>query len=462
MPAVILATPLAATIRRIMRPAPDTVRACHRTWATRLARMRWALLASVALATAVGVAVATGAPARGFYSTPFEKQPAIGTLADLGRLLFMDPSLSASGVTSCSSCHDPTRAFGPPDGASVQRAGVTRVVAGVRAVPSLTYTQTVPAFTEHFFEDDGDDSEDQGPAGGRTWDGRAATVHDQARLPLQSPLEMANGTDAEVVSRVGSAAYAGQFRAAFGDRFFETPATAINGILLALEVFEQSPAEFYPYSSKYDAWLHGSASLSAEEERGRKIFNDPMRGNCDRCHPSGVRFGALPQFTDYGYVALGLPRNAAIPANADPGYFDLGLCGPLRQDLAAHAAYCGLFRTPSLRNVALRRVFYHNGLVTSLRDAVRFYAERDTHPERWYPRAANGAILKFNDLPASDHRNVEMDVPFGQTAATAGSLSETDIDDLVSFLGTLTDGFRTPEAAASPPSPAASGSPARP
>ncbi|HVO46540.1 MAG TPA: hypothetical protein VMT29_09410 [Steroidobacteraceae bacterium] len=61
----------------------------------------------------------------------------------------------------------------------------------IDAVPSLRYTQNVPVFTEHFFEDDGNDSEDQGPAGGRTWDGRAQSAHDQARLPLFSTLEMA-------------------------------------------------------------------------------------------------------------------------------------------------------------------------------------------------------------------------------------------------------------------------------
>lgn len=446
-----------------MRLAPNTVRAGRETRTTGTPVARWALLLVAAMTVTIATAVClAAAPAPSFYATRFEKRPSIGTLAHLGRLLFTDPSLSASGATACSSCHDPARAFGPPDGSAVQRAGPTRTVPGVRAVPSLTYTQTVPAFTEHFFEDDGDDSEDQGPAGGRTWDGRAATVHDQARLPLLSPLEMANASDADVARRVGAAGYADQFRAAFGDHFFDDSAISINGILLALEVFEQSPAEFYPYSSKYDAWLRGTAPLSAEEERGRMIFNDPMHGNCEHCHPSGMRFGALPQFTDYGYVALGLPRNPAIPANADSSYFDLGLCGPFRKDLAAHAAYCGLFRTPSLRNVALRRVFYHNGLVTSLRDAIRFYAERDAHPERWYPRAADGSITKFDDLPAGYHANVEMDVPFGQPAGTEGSLSEADIDDLVAFLGTLTDGFGTTEAAPSPVSRRESATPARP
>ncbi len=408
--------------------------------------------AACALAAAFGgsalpVTAAAETKEPGFYATPFERRPPLATLALLGRLVFMDPALSASGATSCSSCHDPARAFGPPNAEAVQRAGADRASSGVRAAPSLTYTQSVPAFTEHFFDDDGNDSEDQGPAGGRTWDGRAPTVHDQARLPFLSPLEMANVSDAELVRRAAAAPYAGEFRTAFGAHFFEDSAIAMNGILLALEVFEQTPAEFYPYSSKYDAWLRGEVALSTEEERGRAVFIDPARGNCEHCHPSGMRSGMFPQFTDYGYVALGLPRNRAIPANAAAGYFDLGLCGPLRTDLAAHAAYCGRFRTPSLRNVALRRAFYHNGVAATLKDAVRFYAERDTQPGKWYPRAANGTVDKFDDLPAKYRRNVEADVPFGQADGGTPSLTERDVDDLVAFLNTLTDGFSGGKAA---------------
>src|SRR5882724_11659503 len=305
-----------------MRLASDTVRSGRRARTVRAARRRAALAPAVAILAVFTGLAATPPSAPGFYATRFERHPPVATLAQLGRRLFMDPSLSASGASACSSCHDAARAFGPPDSDAVRLAGASRMVPGVRAVPSLTYTQTIPAFTEHFFDDDGNDSEDQGPAGGRTWDGRAATVHDQARLPLLSPLEMANGSDAEVVGRVRVATYADDFRAAFGQHFFDDPAAAFNGILLALEVFEQSPAEFYPYSSKYDAWLRGAASLSAAEERGRRAFTDPLRGNCEHCHPSGIRAGALPQFTDYGYVALGLPRNPAIPANADARYFD--------------------------------------------------------------------------------------------------------------------------------------------
>src|SRR5450631_2335222 len=155
---------------------------------------------------------------------------------------------------------------------------------------------------------------------------------------------------------------AARFRAVFGEAVFDNKAAAFKGVLMALETFQQSPEDFYPYSSKYDAWLRHEASLSDSELRGLAAFNDPARGNCARCHPSEIRKGAFPQFTDFGYAAIGAPRNAAISANADSGYFDLGLCGPLRSDLTDKKEYCGLFRTPSLRNVAIRRVFLHNGV----------------------------------------------------------------------------------------------------
>ena len=80
-----------------------------------------------------------------------------------------------------------------------------------------------------------------------------------------------------------------------------------------------------------------------------------------------------------------MPRNREIPANADPHYFDLGVCGPLRTDLAGHGEYCGRFLTPTLRNVALRQTFFHNGAVHTLREAIEFYVERDTDPGQMVP-----------------------------------------------------------------------------
>jgi cytochrome c peroxidase len=394
-------------------------------------------------AAAAAAAADGGANPQPFYANTFEKIPSAAALTALGRKLFFDPALSASGKISCATCHDPQHDFGPPNDLAVQRGGGDGRSFGVRAVPSLKYTQNVPPFAEHFVDDEEDDSVDQGPAGGRMWDGRAQSFHDQARLPLFSPFEMAN-RDAQAVMVKVQAGHAAQFRRVFGARIFEDGAPAFKGVLLALEAFQQSPAEFYPYSSKYDAYLRHRASLSAQELRGLAAFNDPEKGNCARCHPSAMHKGAAPQFTDFGFAAIGAPRNAGIAANAEREYFDLGLCGPLRTDLTDRHEYCGLFRTPSLRNVARRRVFLHNGVFHSLDEVVRFYAERDTQPQKWYPILSNGGVLKFDDLPAVYAANVDMQVPFDRHAGEVPALTEQDIADIVMFLQALSDGFKSP------------------
>jgi cytochrome c peroxidase len=378
-----------------------------------------------------------------FYSRSFDPMPQASALAALGAQLFSDPALSASGKIACASCHDPKHDFGPANAQAVQRGGADGRSFGVRAVPSLKYTQNTPPFTEHFVDDDGDDSVDQGPAGGRTWDGRAQSFHDQARLPLFSSFEMAN-TDADAVVAKVRTGHAAQFRAVFGDKVFDDAALAFKGVLMALETYQQSPKEFYPYSSKYDAYLKHDAALSAQELRGLAAFNDPEKGNCARCHPSAKIKGAFPQFTDFGFAAIGAPRNAAIPANADRRYFDLGLCGPLRTDLQDRLEFCGLFRTPSLRNVARRPVFLHNGVFHSLSEVVRFYAERDTKPQQWYPRRTDGRILKFDDLPAAYAANLDTQAPFDRRAGDAPAMSAQDIEDIVVFLQTLSDGYSQP------------------
>jgi cytochrome c peroxidase len=225
-------------------------------------------------------------------------------------------------------------------------------------------------------------------------------------------------------------------QALFGATVFDRPEAAFDAALLALEVFQQSPPDFYPFSSRFDAVLRGQATLNDQEARGRALFDDPAKGNCASCHLSEIRAdGAFPLFTDFGHIAIGVPRNAAIPANADPRFFDLGLCGPLRTDLADHPEYCGRFRTPTLRNVALRQRFFHNAAIQTLEDALRFYAQRDTDPARWY----GAAERRFNDLPAAYHANVNTEAPFGGPPGGAPALSEAEIADMVAFLKTLTD-----------------------
>jgi cytochrome c peroxidase len=352
--------------------------------------------------------------------------------------MFVDASLSASGHLSCASCHLPSRAYGPPNDRAVQAGGASLSRSGLRAVPTLRYLQAVPPFTRHQFtaSDEGDESVDQGPSGGLTWDGRVDRGRDQARIPLLSAFEMANASAADVVDRVIAAPYASEasrLAAEAGEGVF---ATALE----ALEAYEEDPAVFSPYSSRYDAVLRGRARLTTQEQRGLEVFNDPKRGNCATCHPSQPdQRGIPPAFSDYGFVALGVPRNPDIPANADPRYFDLGLCGPLRATFAGQAEYCGRFRTPTLRNVATRSAFFHNGVVHRLRDAVAFYATRDSQPERWYGRGPDGAPRRFDDLAPEYWRNVEVRAPFGQRPGGPSSLNDEEIDAIVAFLETLTD-----------------------
>jgi len=367
--------------------------------------------------------------------------------AALGKQMFFDTSLSASQAMSCASCHDPRHGFAPANALPVQLGGPTLSSPGVRNVPSLTYIQVAPQSTEHFFdnEDEGDESVDNGPTGGLTWDGRADNGSAQAEIPLLSPFEMANTSPTEVSAKIAKAAYSADFKRVFGDDVFGDPQRTFKAVTDALEAYEQSYADFYPYSSKYDAYLKGLVQLTAKETHGLDLFEAGDKGNCASCHLSRPsNDGTPPQFTDFGLLALGVPRNANIPANADPQYVDLGACGPLRTDLKDHPEYCGLFLSPTLRNVALRQSFFHNGAFHSLKDVVSFYVTRDTNPEKWYPKNPDGSVDKFDDLPRQYWSNINTDPPFGGKPGDKPALDDREIDDVVAFLGTLTDGYFDP------------------
>jgi cytochrome c peroxidase len=345
---------------------------------------------------------------------------------------------------SCATCHDPANHFAPVNALPVQAGGPKHDKFGTRATPGLTYVASTPFFTEHYYEseDEGDESVDQGPAGGRTWDGRVNRARDQAAIPLLAANEMANESEAAVVAHAATAPYASEMRRLYGDTIFKETHRALAAIGESLEAYQQSPQEFSPFTSKYDAFLRGQTKLTPQEARGLEAFNDPARGNCVRCHKSQLTpVGELPMFTDSGFVAVGVPRNNEIPANADPKFFDLGACGPERKDLANRPEFCGLFKAPTLRNVASRKSFYHNGVFHSLEDAVAFYATRDTNPEKWYPVGADGKVHKFDDMPLEYQPNVDFEPPFDRHPGEAPAMSPQDIADIVAFLRTLTDGF---------------------
>jgi cytochrome c peroxidase len=395
---------------------------------------------AVALTAAVAPAAAANTePALAVVANPDpsrQPQPE-APLARIGRLMFFDPSLSASGKLACATCHDPRYAYGPPPGKALAYGGIDMTKPGTRAVPSLRYLHGAPKFAEQYHFVDGD----VGPVGGFTWDGRASSLHEQAVVPLLAANEMANGGPADVARKLGKSAYAAQLRTEFGADIFKNPQRAFEAGLLALEAFQQEPSEFYPYSSKYDAFLRGEVDLTEQEERGVALFKDPAKGNCASCHLGVSRAGTPPPFTDYDYANVGVPRNPRIAANSDPNYFDLGLCGPLRRDFAGRREYCGFFRSPTVRNVAIRDAFFHNGVFNSLPDVMHFYVERDLRPQKYYPVNPDGSVHKFDDLPSGFPLNIDRDAPLDREPGAEPALTESEIDDVIAFLQTLTDGY---------------------
>jgi cytochrome c peroxidase len=364
----------------------------------------------------------------------------LSPLARLGQQMFSDKSLSASGKQSCASCHDPAHAYAAPNGLPVQAGGPRLTRAGVRAVPSLRYKEATPPYADMLDNPDGIST--PGPGGGLTQDGRAATLAEQARIPLLNPIEMANRSPADVVARLRKTSYADAFRAVFGEHAFDDRDKAFDQATRALQAFQLEDPSFHPYSSRYDLYAGNKigGTMSAAEKRGFDVYNDPDKGNCFACHYNGAGLnGSVGLFTDFTYAAIGVPRNRAIPANQDATYADLGLCS--RPDHAGkdNRQYCGEFKTPTLRNVATRGVFFHNGQMKSLGEVIRFYNTRDTDPARWYPKV-KGVVQKYDDLPRRFRANIDTQKPLdGRPAGSTPPMTEQEMIDLEAFLEMLTD-----------------------
>lgn len=390
---------------------------------------------SVWAAVGLGAALLSGCGGGG-SSASTASVPAEATLsaqAALGEKIFADVSLSASGRQACASCHSPDSGHAPDNALAVQLGGPLLDLPGNRVAPGVNYLSSNTSF--HF------DAEGT-PTGGFFWDGRAASLQAQASAPLLAANEMANASVADVITKLSRAAYAEEFKRVFGADIFSRPDYAMARLTLALALYQKEDTDFRGFSSKYDEFLRGRAALSAQETRGLALFNNPSKGNCIGCHPSGkAADGSFPLFTDFTYDNLGVPRNRALAQNADPAFFDLGLCA--RADLATRTDLCGAFKVPSLRNVALRKVYFHNGRFTTLKDAVTFYVQRDTNPEKWYPLNADGTVNKFDDLPTQYHANVNTtEVPYNRRLGDAPALTDAEVDDVVAFLKTLSDGYK--------------------
>jgi cytochrome c peroxidase len=360
--------------------------------------------------------------------------------AALGRAIFFDSDLSQPRGTSCASCHEPERAFAGLNGSTIGLARGSRPGHFARRnTPSLLYLKFVRPFHYHWEED----APLPDPRGGFFWDGRSDSLAALVEQPLTNPDEMNVRDRRQLAETLRTRPYANQLRRELGAAALDTPDGAMAAVGEAVAAFLVGD-QMAPFSSRYDDFIRGRGQLTLIERRGLDLFRDPEKGNCATCHRLNVG-SPKPErslFTDYGYEALAVPRNPRpIPATATgtattTTSYDLGLCE--RNDPRSHTddeRLCGSFRTPSLRNVALRPSFMHNGRFTRLRDVVAFYATRSTDPTRWYPPGE-----RFDDLPrrywtyVNDNR-----VPYDRRAGESPRLDDGEIDALVAFLTTLTD-----------------------
>ena len=349
--------------------------------------------------------------------------------AQLGRLLFFDTSLSEPAGQSCATCHAPGAAFTDLDTAKPTSKGVHTERFGNRNTPSAMYMAFSPKF--HF------DSKEKHYVGGQFWDGRSATLEEQAKGPFLNPVEMANPNKRAVVEKVRRAAYAEQFDAVFGKGALVSVDRAYDHVAAAIAAFERT-AEFHPFTSHYDAWLAGKGRLTEQELRGLKLYEDEKKGNCAACHPSqrGPN-GEPPLFTDFTYDNLGVPRNPDNPFYGQDKKFnpqgakfvDRGLGGFVKK-----RAEDGKFKVPTLRNIAKTAPYMHNGYFKTLRGVVAFYNDRDAKPACKGDVSEAGALAQGCWPKPEIHRNLNTD-EMGKLG-----LTEQEIDDILAFMLTLSDG----------------------
>ena len=270
------------------------------------------------------------------------------------------------------------------------------------------------------------DEKEQHHVGGQFWDGRASSLEEQAKGPFLNPLEMANPDEQTVVDSIRKSEYAGLFRDVFGADALDDTAKAYDLAAQAIAAFERSP-EMNRFDSKYDLFLAGKASLSEQEKRGLQLFEDAKKGNCAACHPSKPGpYSEHPLFTDYTYDNLAVPKNPEnpyyyLPASLNPDgtrFVDGGLGGVI-----AKPELVGLFKVPSLRNIAITAPYMHNGIFKTLHQVLAFYNSRDIVPWGAPEVAVNVNREELGNL----------------------GLSEEEMADIIAFLHTLTDGYGAAE-----------------
>jgi len=276
---------------------------------------------------------------------------------ELGKKLYFDGRLSVDGTVSCATCHDPRHGFAEPRPVSIGVGGAK----GVRNAPT--------AFDAAFLAT-------------QFWDGRAATLEEQAKGPITNPVEMAMPDEAAVEAKIaGLPEYGPLFEKAFGDS-----KVTIDRIAQAIASFERTLVDV---EAPIDRFVAGDANaISEAAKRGWELFNGKAR--CNTCHG---HVSAYPLFTDDLFHNIGVAAKdvnfealagkiASHPEDLDklshePGINQLG-----RFIVTKEHKDIGAFKTPHLRNVALTAPYMHDGSEATLEAVIEFY-DKGGNPNPW-------------------------------------------------------------------------------
>jgi cytochrome c peroxidase len=311
--------------------------------------------------------------------------------AALGQKLFFDARLSANGTVACATCHDPSRAFTDGRPTSVGIHG--RV--GQRNAPTILNA----LYNKHQF-----------------WDGRVNTLEQQAAMPITNPFEMGSASVADAVSRIApDQDYQSRFMQAFGRGVNE------QDMLSAIAAYERTLVSF---DSPYDHFIAGDASaLSDSAKRGLELFNTKAR--CNKCHALSdiERHETLFMDNDFHNIGVGILRHNVVQSarqaerEVAQGNLPAIDMAAITSDLSVLGRFLvtrkekdiASFKTPDLRNVIVTGPYFHDGSMETLWDVMDHYNKGDGIADPWLDKDMQPLAL-----------------------------SESEIDDVVAFLASLT------------------------
>jgi cytochrome c peroxidase len=309
----------------------------------------------------------------------------------LGQQLFFDPRLSADGTISCSTCHDPARAF--TDGKTVSTGIAGR--AGQRNSPTV-----LNALYNKF----------------QFWDGRAATLEEQAGMPIVNSVEMGQPNIAAAVAKIAAIP---EYRQGFRNVFGAAPDA--RNLVQAIAAYERTQVAF---DSPFDHYIAGdSGAIDASARRGWELFN--TKANCNKCHALSDTVRDTTNFNDNDFhnIGIGIIKHNVVAlakqarqllasgdaAAIDQAAIQTNLSALGRFLVTKNEADTASFKTPNLRNLLMTAPYFHDGSQATLWDVVDHYN---------HGAGLNNPYLDVDIVPLA--------------------LSESEIDDLVAFMASLT------------------------